>query len=63
MWILSGKPFTYVKANTKKDRIVPLAESMAVGLKKYLKAENPHVWLFNGKEPDGRYSVRDACRG
>ncbi len=42
----------------KKDRIVPLAESMAVGLKKYLKAENPHVWLFNGKEADGRYSVR-----
>lgn len=42
----------------KKDRIVPLAESMAVGLKKYLSAENPHVWLFNGKEPDGRYSVR-----
>ena len=42
----------------KKDRIVPLAETMAVGLKKYFKAENPHLWLFNGKEPDGRYSVR-----
>ena len=42
----------------KKDRIVPLAESMAVGLKKYLKAENPHIWLFNGKDADGRYSVR-----
>jgi integrase/recombinase XerD len=42
----------------KKDRIVPLAESMALGLKKYLGAENPHKWLFNGKEPDGRYSVR-----
>ena len=42
----------------KKDRIVPLADSMAVGLKKYLTAENPHVWLFNGKEPDGRYSVK-----
>jgi integrase/recombinase XerD len=42
----------------KKDRVVPLAESMAIGLKKYLKAENPHIWLFNGKEPDGRYSVR-----
>jgi integrase/recombinase XerD len=42
----------------KKDRIVPLADSMAVGLKKYLKAENPHRWLFNGKEADGRYSVR-----
>lgn len=42
----------------KKDRIVPLSDYMAVGLKKYLKAENPHIWLFNGKEPDGRYSVR-----
>jgi integrase/recombinase XerD len=42
----------------KKDRIVPLAGSMAVGLRKYLAAENPHVWLFNGKEPDGRYSVK-----
>jgi site-specific recombinase XerD len=42
----------------KKDRIVPLANSMAVGLTKYLSAENPHIWLFNGKESDGRYSVR-----
>jgi integrase/recombinase XerD len=42
----------------KKDRIVPLAASMAVGLKKYLKAENPHIWLFNGKDASGKYSVR-----
>ncbi|MDA3891603.1 MAG: tyrosine-type recombinase/integrase [Salinivirgaceae bacterium] len=42
----------------KKDRILLLSPSMAVGLRKYLKAENPHVWLFNGKESDGRYSVR-----
>jgi site-specific recombinase XerD len=42
----------------KKDRIVPLAESMAKGLSKYLQAEHPHHWLFNGHEPDGRYSVR-----
>lgn len=42
----------------KKDRIVPLSPTMAIGLKKYLGAENPHVWLFNGKEADGRYSVR-----
>lgn len=42
----------------KKDRIIPLAESMAIGLKKYLAAENPHIWLFNGKEADGRYSVK-----
>lgn len=42
----------------KKDRIVPLSEYMSEGLKKYITAENPVVWLFNGKEADGRYSVR-----
>ena len=41
----------------KKDGIVPLIDSMAVGLKNYLKAENPHIWLFNNKELDDRYSV------
>jgi site-specific recombinase XerD len=42
----------------KKDRIVPLSDLMARGLKSYISAENPYIWLFNGKEPDGRYSVR-----
>ena len=42
----------------KKDRIVPLSEVMAIGLKLYLEVEKPHIWLFNGKEPDGRFSVR-----
>jgi integrase/recombinase XerD len=42
----------------KKDRIVPLSVYMAKGLKKYLAVEKPHIWLFNGKEPDGRYSVK-----
>jgi len=41
----------------KKGLIVPLAESMAAGLKKYLEAENRHIWLFNGKEPYGHYCV------
>jgi len=41
-----------------KDRIVPLSPSMAIGLKKYLAAENPYIWLFNGKEASGKYSVR-----
>jgi integrase/recombinase XerD len=41
----------------KKDRIMPLSPTMAIGLRKYLKAENPHVWLFNGKDPSGKYSV------
>lgn len=42
----------------KKDRIVPLSDVMAIGLKKYLEVEKPYIWLFNGKEPDGRYSVK-----
>lgn len=42
----------------KKDRIVPLANFMAKGLRKYISVEHPHTWLFNGKEPDGRYSVK-----
>lgn len=40
----------------KKDRMVPLSNYMAKGLKKYLRVEHPDTWLFNGKEPDGRYS-------
>ena len=31
---------------------------MAKGLKKYISVEHPHVWLFNGKELDGRYSAK-----
>ena len=42
----------------KKDRIVPLSDYIAKGLRKYISAEHPHIWLFNGKEPDGRYSVK-----
>lgn len=42
----------------KKDRIVPLSGYIAKGLRKYISAEHPHIWLFNGKEPDGRYSVK-----
>ena len=42
----------------KKDRIVPLSDYMAIGLKKYISVENPHLWVFNGKEADGRYSVK-----
>jgi site-specific recombinase XerD len=42
----------------KKDRIVPLAKLMAKGLRTYFSAEHPVQWVFNGKEPDGRYSVK-----
>jgi site-specific recombinase XerD len=46
----------------KKDRIVPLSDFMAKGLVKYISAEHPHTWLFNGKEPDGRYNVKSLSR-
>lgn len=42
----------------KKDRIVPLSPAMAKGLQKYMKAENPYIWLFNGKQPSSQYSNR-----
>ncbi len=42
----------------KKDRIVPLSPTMVIGLKKYLRAENPHSWLFNSKQPGSQYSMR-----
>lgn len=42
----------------KKDRIVPLSKYMGKGLNKYIAVEHPHIWLFNGKEADGRYSVK-----
>ncbi len=31
---------------------------MARGLKKYLAAVLPFIYLFNGKESDGRYSIK-----
>jgi len=40
----------------KKDRIVPLSPTMAMGLKKYLSLEYPDIWLFNGKKLGSRYS-------
>lgn len=42
----------------RKDRIVPLGDYMARGLKKYITGEHPHVWLFNGKDNQSQYSVR-----
>jgi site-specific recombinase XerD len=42
----------------KKDRIVPLSEYMAKGLRHYISVENPAVWLFNGKNRTINYSNR-----
>jgi site-specific recombinase XerD len=46
------------RSKYNKDRVVPLSKFMAKGLRKYLVVEHPYTWLFNGKEPDGRYSVK-----
>ena len=40
----------------KKDRMLPLSEYMATGLKKYLAVEHPQTWLFNGKTSNESYS-------
>ena len=42
----------------KKDRIVPLSPYIAKGLKKYIRAEHPEKWLFNGKNIGQAYSVK-----
>ncbi|MCB5259647.1 MAG: tyrosine-type recombinase/integrase [Bacilli bacterium] len=46
------------RSKYNKDRIVPLSDLIAKGIRKYLAAERPHDWLFNGKEADGRYSSK-----
>jgi site-specific recombinase XerD len=54
-----------VQGKGKKDRYVPLSDHLIRGLKKYIEAEQPHDWLFNGQpvgraggDFDGRYSQR-----
>jgi integrase/recombinase XerD len=37
----------------RKDRMVPLSEHLIRGLQKYIAAEHPQEWLFNGN-PNGR---------
>lgn len=38
----------------RKDRYVPLGENLSRGIKTYLEAEKPYVWLFNGKTNTGQ---------
>jgi len=38
----------------RKDRYVPLSEMQIRGLKKYLLAENPTAWCFNGNDTQGK---------
>ena len=48
-----------------KDRYVPISEHLVRGLRTYLDASNPKVWLFNGRvrgEKISRAGVRHAFR-
>ena len=56
----------------RKDRYVPIGEHLSRGLAKYLDAERPYIWLFNGKNTSGqlqqftgagvRWVVKEAAR-
>lgn len=56
----------------RKDRYVPIGEHLSRGLAKYLDAECPYIWLFNGKNATGqlqqftgagvRWVVKEAAR-
>jgi len=38
----------------RKDRYVPLGKHLVRGLKTYIGAEHPYIWLFNGKNNLGQ---------
>jgi site-specific recombinase XerD len=53
----------------RKDRYVPIGITLSRGLKKYLEAEQPRKWLFNGKDHHEGFSqkgvqwvVREAAK-
>ena len=59
------KQLKVVQGKGKKDRYVPLSEHLIRGLKKYIGAEKPKEYLFNGQpmgraggDFDSRYSQR-----
>jgi len=59
------KSLHVVQSKGRKDRCVPLSDHLIRGLKKYIAAERPMEWLFNGKpngqgggDFDSRYSQR-----
>ncbi len=49
------------RSKYNKDRIVPLSDNMAIGLHKYLKENQPQVWLFNGHAPGSHYAAKSIA--
>jgi site-specific recombinase XerD len=42
----------------RKDRYVPIGTTLSRGLKKYIEAEHPYRWLFNGKNHHESFSQK-----
>lgn len=55
-----------VQSKGNKDRYVPLCDHLIRGIKKYVAAEQPSDWLFNGQPTDrggGDFDSRYSQRG
>lgn len=61
------------QAKGGKDRYVPLGKLLTRGIRTYLSAENPHMWLFNSRpnnkgeleqfsETGVQWIIREACK-
>ena len=46
------------KSKGRKDRYVPISDMTIRGIRKYLEAEKPQIWLFNGQKTGAAYSTR-----
>ena len=64
------KQLKIVQSKGKKDRYVPLSEHLVRGLKKYIEAEKPQDYVFNGQPlPNGAGAIltigirNEACNG
>jgi len=46
-----------LKSKGKKDRIVPISDSIIHMLREYYEEEKPVTWLFEGQKKDTQYSA------
>ena len=53
-----GMVINIIQAKGKKDRIVPLPQSLLELLRKYFKEYRPKIYLFNGQNDTPQYSER-----
>lgn len=57
--ILSDRNLLFIRQSKgKKDRIVPLSETLLQQLREYYKFYKPKIWLFEGQFPGNQYSAK-----